>query len=45
MSDSGSGSFALLILATGQAGTAVKAAFGAQNQRDLDSGSGLPTEF
>ena len=42
MRDFGLGSFALLIVQIGQAGTAVKAAFGAQNRRDLDSGPGLP---
>jgi len=36
------GSFALLIVPIGQAGTAVKAASGAHNPRDLDSGPTLP---
>jgi hypothetical protein len=40
-----SGSFALLILAIGQARTAVKAASGAQTRRDLDSGPGLPNGY
>jgi hypothetical protein len=45
MSDSGLGSFALLIVGIGQAGVAVKAAFGARNRRGLDSHSGLPNRY
>jgi hypothetical protein len=43
--DSGLGSFALLIVGIGQGGTSVKAAFGAQNRRDLDRGPALPEAY
>jgi hypothetical protein len=43
--DSGSGCFALLMVPIGQGGIAVKAAFGAQNRRDLDSDPALPKAY